>query len=225
MPRPQRHDYEPIILLPDVRTPEQQANAAIGNNYRAKVRPSNYYVVTDNWTNIFDRTEEVLKHIRNSESYIDEGLIFFMMRHCAKASSSPVRNEDNQLLLQDGFIVHRLRRVGCRIYMSQKEIGDEYGRTRQHVNRQIQLMKQRGIIVNQGDSWYEFDANLCWRGDFKLQKAYREIQTVRDGMTFTDGTTTLVTNDMDAQDGEANCSSDEDHPPPHCVGQGGENND
>ena len=61
-------------------------------------------------------------------------------------------------------------------------------------------MKKYGLIVNKGEGWYEFDARLCWRGDFKIQKAYREIQRIRDGLVITDGTSTLVTEDMDADE-------------------------
>lgn len=213
MPRRFRHDVQPEILLPDVREPERQANDAIADAYRAKVSPADYRLVVDSWTNIFDRTEEMLKFIRRNGVPIDEGLVFFMMRHCAKAAASPVRDGNNQPVLRDGFIVHRLRRVGCRIYMTQETIGRLYGRTRQHINQQISLMKKYGLIVNQGEGWYEFDARLCWRGDFKIQKAYREIQTVRDGMVITDGTTTLVTEDMDADDS----GDDGEHPLPRCA--------
>jgi len=201
MPRRQRHDIQPEILLPDVREPSRQANDAIGNGYRAKVRLADYRLIVDGWTNILDRTEEVFQSIRRFDEYIDEGLVSFMMRHCAMASASPVKGRDDQLVLRDGFIVHRLRRVGCRIYMTQEEIGNQYGCSRGNINEQIKRMKLYGLIVNQGDGWYEFDANLCWRGDFKLQKAYREIQKVRDGLTIIDGKTTRVTEDMDADDG------------------------
>jgi hypothetical protein len=86
--------------------------------------------------------------------------------------------------------------------MTQEEIGRQHGRSRQHVNEQIGQMKKFGLIVNKGEGWYEFDARLCWRGDFKIQKAYREIQIVRDGLVITDGRTTIVTEDMDADDGD-----------------------
>jgi len=70
-------------------------------------------------------------------------------------------------------------------------------------------MRDLGLIVNQGRNWYEFDARLCWRGDFKLQKAYREIQKGRDGWVITDGKTTLVTEDTDA---DAAADGDEHSP-------------
>ncbi len=217
MPRRPRPDVEPEILLPDVREPERQANDAIGDQYRAKVRPVDYRPIVDGWTNIFDRTEETLSFARRNGGIIDAGLVFFMMRHCAMASASPVRGENNQLVLRDGCIVHQLRRVGCRVYMTQEAIGNQYGRSRQHVNTQIGEMKKFGLIVNRGVGWYEFDARLCWRGDFKIQKAYREIQIVRDGLTITDGTTTLVTEDMDAEDG----GEDSVGPPPEAHSPAG----
>jgi hypothetical protein len=218
MPRRQRQDVQPEILLPDVRDPERRANDAIGDRYRAKVRPTGQRLIVDSWTNIFDRTEEVFKSIRTSGEYIDEGLVGFMMQHCAKAAASIVRDENNQPMLRDGFIVHRLRRVGCRIYMTQEEIGLQYRRSRQHVNEQVSLMKQHGLIVNQGEGWYEFDSYLCWRGDFKIQKAYREIQIVRDGRVITDGTTTLVTENLDSVDDDGGG----EHTPPQEGNKEGE---
>ena len=86
--------------------------------------------------------------------------------------------------------------------MTQEEIAQQLGCSRQHVNEQIRKMKEHGLIVNQGHGWYEFAAILCWRGDLDVQAAYRRQQPVRDGRVITDGTTTLVTEDMDAEDGE-----------------------
>jgi hypothetical protein len=88
MPRSLRLDFEPEILLPDVRGPEREANNVIGNKYRAKVRPVDYRPIIDGWTNIFDRTEETFNFIRRTGGHVDEGLVFFMMRHCAMASAS-----------------------------------------------------------------------------------------------------------------------------------------
>ncbi len=221
MPRRQRHDLRPEILLPDVRQQERQANRAIDDLHLAKVRRRGEHPVTDGWTNIFDRTIEILRSIRCKETSVDLGLALFMMLNCSKAIVAPITDEHNEPVTRDGCIVYRLLSVGCRINMTQEEIAERYAFTRTHVNRQIMLMKKHGLIVNQGRGWYEFDANLCWRGDFKIQKAYREIQTVRDGMIFTDGKTTLVTEDMDADVSE----DDGEHPSPRCTGQGGENDD
>ena len=78
----------------------------------------------------------------------------------------------------------------------------EYGCSRQHVNSQIKEMKRYRLIVNQGHGWYEFAAILCWRGYLEIQAAYRQQQRARDGRVVTDGTTTLVAPDMDADDGD-----------------------
>ncbi len=98
--------------------------------------------------------------------------------------------------------MYTLRTVGCRVYLTQDEIAQRYGRSRQHVIEHIKKMKLHGLIVNQGRGWYEFNAYLCWRGDFQIQKAYRERQRVRDGWVITDGETTLVTEDMDDDEDE-----------------------
>jgi len=61
-------------------------------------------------------------------------------------------------------------------------------------------MKEHGLIVNSGNGWYEFAAVLCWCGDLDVQAAYRQQQRIRDGMVFTDGTATRVTEDMDSDE-------------------------
>lgn len=213
MPSRGRQDIRPEILLPDVRDQERRANAAIDNRHRAKVRHVDHRPVTDGWTNIFDRTDEILSFIRRNRGNVDEALVFFMMRNCEKASASPVKDANNEPLVREGKIVHRLMRVGCRVYMTQEQIADKFGNERTTINGKIGEMRKHGLIVNQGHGWYEFDANLCWRGDFNIQKAYREIQRVRDGWIITDGVITHVTEDMDDDDEVGN-----EHTPPRCAG-------
>lgn len=196
-----RPDFEPEIYLPDVREQERAANGVVGVQYRARVSRAGEKIVNDGWTNVFDRTIDVLAVTKRSEPNINAGLVLFLMQHCAQAQATPITDNEGNMLLRDGSILNRLRRVGCRTYMKQSEIAKAYGCSPSTVHRQIQTMKRTGIIVNQGHGWYEFDANLCWRGDFKIQRAYRKIQEVQDGMSFTDGRTTLVTEDMD-DDGE-----------------------
>jgi hypothetical protein len=216
MPRSRRPDLTPEILLPDVRQQERQANEAIGNQHRAKVRPVDYRPISDGWTTIFDRTHEHLDFVRRNGVRIDHGLVFLMMRRLAKAQSSPVMDNAGEPLVRERCIVHTLRRVGCRVYKTQNELATMYGCSRQKVNAQIKMMRKHGLIVNQGNGWYEFDANLCWRGDFRIQKAYREQQRVRDGWVITDGKTTLVTEDMDDDD----IGGDGEHPSPALRGIG-----
>lgn len=133
---------------------------------------------------------------------IDEGLLSFMMRHCDLADARAVRDENGEPVHQNGQYLHRLVRVGCRLRMTQHEIAARYCKSRQHVNHQIAALREQYFIVNQAQGWYEFDAHLCWCGNLGLCAAYRQVQRVRDGVTITDGTTTLVTEDMDADDVE-----------------------
>ncbi len=86
--------------------------------------------------------------------------------------------------------------------MTQEEIATRYGIHRGTVNKQIKTFKQRSLIVNSGNGWYEFDAALCWRGNLSICRAYQRQQRVRNGRIVTDGTTTLVAPDMDADDEE-----------------------
>lgn len=192
-----RPDFEPEIFLPDVREQEQAANGVVGAKYRARVQKAGERIVKDGWTSIFDRTIEMLSAAKRSEPSIDTGFVLFLMQHCAQAFATPVTDNDGNMLLRDDAILHRLRRVGCRTYLKQSDMAEAYGCSPSTAHRQIQAMKRTGIIVNQGHGWYEFDANLCWRGEFKIQRAYREIQKVHDGITFTDGKTTIVTDGMD----------------------------
>ena len=41
----------------------------------------------DGWTNIFNKTNEVLSLIREDGGILDEALVFFMMRNCRKANA------------------------------------------------------------------------------------------------------------------------------------------
>ena len=149
-----------------------------------------------------DEKQRQLGRIRENGGKLDEGLVAFMMEACAKTAVAPVLDDDRNQVVKDGQLVYRLIRVGCRIYMTQMQIALRYGCSRQHVCNQIRQMKEHGLIVNSGNGWYEFAAVLCWRGDLDVQAAYRGQQKVRDGMTITDGTTTLVTEDMDDDAGE-----------------------
>lgn len=203
MPRPIRNDLEPEILLPDISEQQRRATGAIDQEqYRAIVYDRNSSIGRDRRFYVFDRLEVRLQECRASKIGIDEGFLFMMMRHCDLADKREQRDSDGEPIRRDGLFVHRLVRVGCRVRMTQGELGHCYGKGRQFANEQIGKLRDWYFIVNQGRGWCEFDASLCWRGDLGTCAAYREVQRVRDGLTFTDGTTTLVTEDMDAEDGE-----------------------
>jgi len=201
MSHSRRSDYQPKILLPDKREALLRANRDVGNGYTvSRVRRDGEQPIKDGFTPIMNAKQRWLRPIKRNGGKLDEGLVAFMMESCATAYAAPVLNRDGEQEIEDGFLVYRLTRVGCRIYKTQDQIAREYICSRQHVNKQIGMMKGHGLIVNKGHGWYEFAAILCWRGNLDYQRAYRDQQLLRDGQTFTDGRTTLATEDMDGSD-------------------------
>ena len=201
MPRRPRPDLQPEILLPDTREALRRANEAVGIEYNVpRVRRRGERPINDGFLVIMDAKQRRLREIKLSDGKLDEGLVAFMMESCTLASVTRVLDENGEQQVRDGCLVFRLTRVGCRTYLTQEEIANWRRCSRQHVNEQIGKMKLHGLIVNQGHGWYEFDANLCWCGNLDIQAAYRQQQPVRDGRIVTDGKTTLVTEDMDADD-------------------------
>ncbi len=199
MPRRQRRDVEPEIMLPDDRQQRQKANDAVDAGWKVpKVRRDGEFPIKDGFIPIMNEKQRQLRRIKQNGGKLDEGLVAFMMESCAKTTKVSVLDGNRIQVIKDGQLVFRLTSVGCRIYMTQVEIALQYGCSRQHVSRQISQMKEHGLIVNSGNGWYEFAATLCWRGDLDVQSAYRNQQKVRDGMAFTDGITNLVSEDMDA---------------------------
>ena len=182
MPRRPRPDLQPEILLPDTREALRRANEAAGTGYNVpRVRRVGEKPINDGFLVIMNAKQRWLREIKRSGGKLDEGLVAFMMENCAIARAGPVRDENGDHVVRDGYLVFRLTQVGCRIYMNQEGIAEQYGCSRQHVNEQIGRMKHHGLIVNQGHGWYEFDANLCWRGNLDIQAAYRQQQPVRNG--------------------------------------------
>ncbi len=104
-----------------------------------------------------------------------------MMLHCDLAVIREQRDSNGEPTRRDGLFVHRLVRVGCRVRMTQEDLGHRYGKGRQFANEQIGKLRDWYFIVNQGRGWYEFAASLCWRGNLGTCAAYREVQRVRDG--------------------------------------------
>ena len=202
MSRTRRPDLEPEILLPDGRGQLRKANDAIDPGWHIfKVRRRGERPIIDGFTPIMNEKQKQLRNIKQSGVSLDEGLIAFMMESCTQASVTRVIKENGEQETRDGNLVFRLTRVGCRVYMTQKEIAQQLVCSRQHVNEQIKKMKEHCLIVNQGHGWYEFAAILCWRGDLDIQAAYRKQQPVRDGRVITDGKTTLVAENMDSDGG------------------------
>jgi len=185
MPRPPRPDLEPEILLPDVREYEARAQSVVGRSHRVKVRPIEQKGTRDGFTTHYDEVHRRLAQCRRQNIGINEGLLFYLLGKCDQAAAAPVLEKGGTQLKKGDFRVFRLTRVGCRVRMSQQAIADEYGCSRDQVNRQISILRREGFIVNYGHEWNEFDASLIWRGDYDLLLSYREYQTVHPLLRIT----------------------------------------
>lgn len=204
MPRPVRDDLEPEITLPDAGEQHRRATDAIDQTrWRAIVYDRTSLIGREPRRVVFGRLETRLRECREMEVGLDEGFMHMMMQHCDLAETRPVRDAAGTHGRRNGLLVYRLIRVGCRVRVTQAELARRYGRCRGFANEQIGKLRDWYFIVKQGRGWYEFAATLCWRGDLATCAAYREVQRVRDGLVITDGTTTLVTEDMDDDEVEA----------------------
>ena len=181
MPRRPRPDIEPEIVLPDNREQETRANQAIDDDWRARVYPRGERPINDDWTVKPMELQRRLARLRSIKAGINEGLLHFMMEHCDLASTVPKLDANGAPEFRNGGRVVVLRRIGCRLTMTQEEIATRYGIHRGTVNKQIKTFKQHNLIVNSGNRWYEFDAALCWRGNLSICRAYQRQQRARDG--------------------------------------------
>jgi hypothetical protein len=221
MPRRTRPDIEPEILVPNVSVPQRLANEAIDDLHSAKVHRRGEPPIRDGWMIVVDELERRLNLFRNRKTLIPTSFLYFLIAHCEMAHASPKLDADGQPETQDGNDVMILRRVGCRVRMTERQMADSFNRSVSTIERYVSTLKEHGFIVNSGHGWIELDASLCWRGNLTFHRAYREVQRVRDGFEITDGTTTLITEDMD----DCDVVISGEHPPPRCAGQGGEIND
>lgn len=175
-----RPDLEPEIQLPNRQEQVRRANQALDHgHYVNKVRRRGEPPIADGWMVVLDNLRRRLDHCRELNTGIDEALVLYMVQNCDMARTTHKCDDNGNSVVIDGLQVHILRRVGCRVRMTQDDIAHALKRSRQYVNAQIAILKECYFIVNWGKGWYEFDANLCWRGDLDMRNAYANQQYMR----------------------------------------------
>jgi len=201
MPRRPRPDIRPEIRLPDTQPQQRRVNdlvtQQIGPNYSARLRRADEQPINDGWVTIFDEFRRRMDRLRQDKVHIDMDLMFFLIERCDKALFAP-RMRDGAPVIEGGFRIGTLSRIGSRVCMTQKQIAEAFGCTESHVNKHINLMKQHDLIVNWGHGWYEFAAVLCWKGGFDLQAAYRDVQPSHSSMTIEGNVITYSDDDEEA---------------------------
>jgi hypothetical protein len=187
MPRQPRDDFEPRILLPDTSAEQRLARDAIDDvRYNTLVYDKTQPIGREGRMTIFDAFNDRLQELRDMGIKLEEGLLNFMIQQCVLADSRIARDSHGNAIAKGELFEHRLVSVGCRMHMTQVQIANQYGLDRTTVGKHIKMYRDWYFIVNSGQGWYEFDAALCWRGDIARCAAYREVQIVRDGITFVD---------------------------------------
>jgi hypothetical protein len=187
MPRQPRNDLEPRVFLRDTSEQTGLARDAIdGDNFQVLVFDRAQSIGRERRVYIFHALNRVLTQYRNQGIKLDEGLLSFMMHNCELVDIRVETDAQRNPIREGGSVLYRLVRVGCRLYMTQQEVADQYMVSRDKVIKQIALYRECYLILNSGQGWYEFDASLCWSGNLGICAAYQVVQQELYGTTYVD---------------------------------------
>lgn len=185
MSRQERPDLRPTVFLPDTGSDQQIVNEVLGQNRRARVRVTGQRF--ERFITVYEAMDQRLDDIRRTTNPpLDEKVLNVMLSRCAQARTTMLTGVRQPPDTPIDQVAHRFQSVGCRVHMTQKQIADIAYCSRDHVSRQIQILREHGIIVNWGRGWYEFDALFVWRGDYELRNAYLDVQRHRQDETESD---------------------------------------
>lgn len=192
MPRPQREDKEPVIMVrEDIYIKRNHAREAV-NDTSLEVAVFRKRKYPEFYTTVYAELENRLAEIRKRRKDFDAGVLYMMLSLCPVAVSKPASPDNVDADLEPNYQWHVLKKVGCRVEMTVKELAERYNVSESTIQRNIQIMREEDLIVNWGKGWNEFDANLAWRGPHDLRSAYLPFQRCRQKIVITDGKTTLT---------------------------------
>lgn len=172
MGTPERPDRRPIVFVPDTSNEERNLRRLLPAGRRLRVYDDSTRI--GNSVRTMDAARDALKRLDKKGVSFDKGLFLYALLCVSWAKDSDVDPEKFNIRRKAGFSARRLHSVGCRVYMTNEQIGSEYGCTREHVNRNIRVWKEHGLVIRRGRGWFEFDPRLVWRGSLELQSAYIE---------------------------------------------------
>ncbi len=166
----------PEIELDDLDDKLVSAYAAVGQGITVNLYLQNTNTHFSGWRTVFDRFEQRLAYARKGRAGIDEGLAHFLAHQVELTRHVQMEFRHKGNISVPGKIRYQLPGIGCRVTKTQEALATAYGCSRQHVNDQIKKLKEALIIVRWGRGWFEFDANIVWRGKVGFQRAYSAIQ-------------------------------------------------
>jgi hypothetical protein len=166
----------PEIELDDLDDKLVNAYAAVGPGIKVNLYRQNTNTHSSGWRTVFDGFEQRLASARKDRSGIDEGLAHFIANQVELTRHVQLEFKHKSNISVPGKIRYQLLGIGCRVTKTQEALATAYGCSRQHVNEQIKKLKKALVIVRWGRGWFEFDANIVWRGKASFQRAYSAIQ-------------------------------------------------
>jgi len=192
---PKKPDYVyPVVRIDcgfwDMREACKAGNrgARYASTLYTKSFDDGYYIVNDRlgvWLHS-------IRHRRKEHNLpaLDEGLLHMMLSKFSKAAYVVQVDKKGKPIIENDAYLIELKTVGCRVYRTQEQLAEEYGVSTETIRKQIDIMRDEGLIINQRtgygkrkrESWYEFSVICGWRGDQELRKAYLKTQRTREGL-------------------------------------------
>ena len=175
MPRPQRVDIQPLIIVPDIRLHKEAASNVVPNEFTVSVSRrgphphGGFHITTAAYYGY-------LELLRQDGISLPFDLLTLLMGRIEYARSVPIPPNDLSTQPPAGMMVVRVDEVGCRVWMTQAEMGEALGVCRATIIEKLKILKNHDLIENWGHGWVELSAYFVWKGDESLRREYAKQQ-------------------------------------------------
>lgn len=180
MARLNRKGFSQEITIRDLGDNQRKANEATDNNVAVAVFSKEQLFGFGRYTMITDYCVELLQELsarmRGEGQSFNIGIALQLLHMVDLAKARPSLDSNDFEIERDGKIIHELVRCGCRVWATEQELADKLNVSRSSISAVKKALIDADIIVNWGEGWIEFDANLVWRGKHSLRHAYSEVQ-------------------------------------------------
>lgn len=177
MPRRERPDLKPEIWMHDYDDDQQNIKRYLKQGRRASVYsddPAAMHYIFE-FAHIDAKYWIELISAASPGTPINSDIFIFLVSKLRPSKVEPVRNSDLSFSTKNGMKKMRLEILGCRSYFySEQQLAYELGLHRSTISRQFAIMREAGIITNQGHGWVDLNADLVWKGSHAHQMAYVE---------------------------------------------------
>lgn len=194
MPRRERTDLKPEVWMPDFDDEQQNIKRYLKRGQRALVYSDDpaamHYIFEFAHVDANYWIELLSGH--SQKQSINSNIFIFLISKLRASKVEPVRNSDQSFSTKNGMKKMRLETLGCRSYFgSEEQLAQELDLHRSTIIKQFRLMREAGIITNQGHGWVDLNADLVWKGSHAHQLAYVQQYPQPDTFKLALGTPTL----------------------------------